>query len=1075
MDGLAELVIEVPAPDAPALKEEDGSLLCSLPLSLPQAGAAVGEPLGPSSTFTIDVPAPETQIEPTPEALPALAAATPATALTSGLEGVAAALAGEGEALLPMPRPPGGTSVKKAAAAAVAAAAAAASGPGPASPAAPVATGGGGGGAEDELAASLLSNMAVWQSELDTFQAILRRCMESRPPAATDTANGAAVDESSRGPQRLHSGPKGITGFRGVTQHKRTRRYEANVWMDHKQMYLGAFDVPEQAAHAHDIGALCSGKAKIESLNFPLTDYQAMLPMLHSLPHSQIVSSLRGFGRLPTARPPGGISSGRQYSSAAARTAAARRKKHVDTDSDEDGPYTTKPRARRQRKPAASPANRGAAALTRLPLPGAAFAHALQDPRQQQQQQQQGSWLGGALLPPLPLPSLASFPAAAAAAGTPTETSMLQQAQLQALSAALLGGLQAEATPFPSSGAPAQQAADGTLPPGAAAAHSAPQPSEGSLPQSAGSGSPQPDESLLPQSPFEAELWRVMAAAQTLLRPDECERGPEPRPLHSGPKGQSGFKGVTLYKRCQRYNAHIWLGKQTHIGTFHTAAQAAVAHDVMEVWRNEAAQGLNFALGSYLDLLPLLRQLSEADALAALRNYSRSPGAAAAALAAGITTHMPVPRIRPPTSALQQPSGDTSYRSTAAAAAGSPAPGQQPSLRKRQRKPAHGSASGGGMRSDDSGGSVPPQRQSAGSLMWYMLEQEKESDSESESEVVEADEEDSDFSPEDAADGQEQQVVTKRRRSESPASEPLNFQPQSTPSVAAALAYDIPPDQVIVGARPPRPGSSHRWGLAISQHGQSAWFGRIDRQRAAVAADLALLWRRSMAAAAAEEEQGGPDDKDVGVAFNVPSAGYEEDQDLLHQLRRVKTASQLAQFLSVVVPQDPPAAHGMAAAAAAANAAGAARLQALAATPLTTPSVLLGARKRKQQALWEGARTAQPQPQAGAEADTPQDTAGAGGGDGASGSEPRGAMAEAAAVVAAADTSNSASMLAAVQLLVAAGKGGRLLQEVAAGWDSYALMQQQDLFGALRQPVSSGDWEQLEGRIQVVHDLASLF
>jgi hypothetical protein len=217
---LAELVIEVPAPDAPALKEEAGSLLCSLPLSLPQAGVAVGEPLGPSSTFTIDVPAPETQIDPTPEALPALAAATPATALTSGLEGVAAALAGEGEALLPLPRPPGGTSVKKAAAAAVAAAAAAASGAGPASPAAPVATGGGGGGAEDELAASLLSNMAVWQSELDTFQAILRRCMESRPAAATDAANGAAVDESSRGPQRLHSGPKGITGFRGVTQHK---------------------------------------------------------------------------------------------------------------------------------------------------------------------------------------------------------------------------------------------------------------------------------------------------------------------------------------------------------------------------------------------------------------------------------------------------------------------------------------------------------------------------------------------------------------------------------------------------------------------------------------------------------------------------------------------------------------------------------------------------------------------------------------------------------------------------------------------------------------------------------------
>lgn len=47
----------------------------------------------------------------------------------------------------------------------------------------------------------------------------------------------------------------------------------------------GAFDVPEQAAHAHDIGALCSGKARPEALNFPLADYEAMLPMLHSLPH----------------------------------------------------------------------------------------------------------------------------------------------------------------------------------------------------------------------------------------------------------------------------------------------------------------------------------------------------------------------------------------------------------------------------------------------------------------------------------------------------------------------------------------------------------------------------------------------------------------------------------------------------------------------------------------------------------------------------------------------------------------------------------------------------------------------
>lgn len=47
----------------------------------------------------------------------------------------------------------------------------------------------------------------------------------------------------------------------------------------------GAFDVPEEAAHAHDIGALCSGKARPDSLNFPLSDYEQLLPLLSSLPH----------------------------------------------------------------------------------------------------------------------------------------------------------------------------------------------------------------------------------------------------------------------------------------------------------------------------------------------------------------------------------------------------------------------------------------------------------------------------------------------------------------------------------------------------------------------------------------------------------------------------------------------------------------------------------------------------------------------------------------------------------------------------------------------------------------------
>jgi hypothetical protein len=148
---------------------------------------------------------------------------------------------------------------------------------------------------------------------------------------------------------------------------------------------------------------------------------------------------------------------------------------------------------------------------------------------------------------------------------------------------------------------------------------------------------------------------RVPTAAARVCRP----------PARKAPPASSTFPCSMYRRRCQRYNAHIWLGKQTHIGepkrrqrchpasspwgsfvapslsshslpslapcvasaplptlpplspsapagTFHTAAQAAVAHDVMELWRNPEAQGLNFAATSYEELLPLLRQLSEA-------------------------------------------------------------------------------------------------------------------------------------------------------------------------------------------------------------------------------------------------------------------------------------------------------------------------------------------------------------------------------------------------------------------------------------------------------------------------------
>lgn len=48
-------------------------------------------------------------------------------------------------------------------------------------------------------------------------------------------------------------------------------------------------------------------------------------------------------------------------------------------------------------------------------------------------------------------------------------------------------------------------------------------------------------------------------------------------------------------------------------------------------------------------------------------------------------------------------------------------------------------------------------------------------------------------------------------------------------------------------------------------------------------------------------------------------------------------------------------------------------------------------------------------------------------------------------------------------------------QDVAAAWGDYALMQQQDMFNAMQLPVSNGDWDQLQERLQVALELASLF
>jgi hypothetical protein len=336
-----------------------------------------------------------------------------------------------------------------------------------------------------------------------------------------------------------------------------------------------------------------------------------------------VVAALRGYGRLPTARPPGGISSGRLFGSPSLGRSASAAGEDDDDEVDDAGPpQPPQPRARRQRQPtsrvSASPnVSRGGSMLPGTsPMDWQAALHL--PPLLASQLKQEaglhptlgsgnvGAMLGEAtpaslLLPPAApgtapgvasngLPPLLPLPHPAGQQQeqpTPEALALAQQAQLQALSAALMGGVRAPSAlsgggsnsehPAGAAGglgrqasvaapAPTMPAAAG--PAAAAGAAAAAQPSAAMLfaslsalpaaPAGASGGSP--------LGAFEAVLWQVMTQSHQLARPEDMTEGAVARPLHSGPKGQSGFKGVTLYKRCQRYNAHIWLGKQTHIG-----------------------------------------------------------------------------------------------------------------------------------------------------------------------------------------------------------------------------------------------------------------------------------------------------------------------------------------------------------------------------------------------------------------------------------------------------------------------------------------------------------------------------
>lgn len=127
-----------------------------------------------------------------------------------------------------------------------------------------------------------------------------------------DGENGSSLPKAkrSRNSIRRDTPPRRSSIYRGVTRHRWTGRYEAHLWDKYcwnqsqskkgRQVYLGAYDAEEAAAHAYDLAALKYwGQETV--LNFPVTTYTKEVEEMKDLSKEEYVGSLRrkssGFSR----------------------------------------------------------------------------------------------------------------------------------------------------------------------------------------------------------------------------------------------------------------------------------------------------------------------------------------------------------------------------------------------------------------------------------------------------------------------------------------------------------------------------------------------------------------------------------------------------------------------------------------------------------------------------------------------------------------------------------------------------------------------------------------------------------
>ena len=104
---------------------------------------------------------------------------------------------------------------------------------------------------------------------------------EYRAPAKVQALVAAAMKESAPG-----------APARGVTHHIRTQRYEAHLWENGKQVYLGGYDSSDMAALAFDLAAM-RYRGKDTALNYDFRWYEHMYEELMRYAPEAVVAGLR--------------------------------------------------------------------------------------------------------------------------------------------------------------------------------------------------------------------------------------------------------------------------------------------------------------------------------------------------------------------------------------------------------------------------------------------------------------------------------------------------------------------------------------------------------------------------------------------------------------------------------------------------------------------------------------------------------------------------------------------------------------------------------------------------------------